>query len=68
MVTMTVVAVVLSMMMMAGRTGISATLGVKRRRDLDDLRTKLARHVGDHVVAADAQGVRQKLRRQVPVA
>ena len=47
---------------------IGAALGIERRLDLPHVGAEAARHVGDHVVPADAQLGAQYLRRQMTIA
>ena len=48
--------------------GIGAAFRIERRLDLAGFRAEAAHHVGDHMVAADAQFCARDLRRQMPVA
>ncbi|MGX1169069.1 hypothetical protein AB7M16_005335 [Bradyrhizobium sp. USDA 372] len=54
-------------MRMAG-IGIGAAFGIERRFDLDHTRAEALHHRLDDVIAANAQGLGQDLRRQVTVA
>ncbi len=47
---------------------VSAALGIKRRGDFQHLGAELTDHLGHHMIATDAQRMRQELRRQMPVA
>ncbi len=47
---------------------IGAAFGIERRLDLAHFGAEPARHVGDHMVAANAQLGAHDLRRQMPVA
>lgn len=50
------------------RGGIGAAFGIERRLDGDDARAEAAQHLGDDVVAADAQRPGRDLHRQMAVA
>ncbi len=54
--------------MVVARRSVSAALGIKRRGDFQHLGAELADHVSHYMIAADAQRMRQELRRQMPVA
>lgn len=78
-VTMMIMAMVMMMAMIVamvlalggrrcGWAGIGATFGIERRLDLDKAAAEAPDHVGDDVVAPDAQSARRDLGRQMAVA
>jgi hypothetical protein len=52
-------AIVTMMFVMARRIAIGATFRIEWRFDLDDARAKTHDHLADHMVAANAYGLRQ---------
>jgi hypothetical protein len=65
---MIVAMIVMVMIVMRGALTVSAALRIERRVDFGNARAQARDHVGNDVIAANADGLSQKLNRQVPVS
>jgi len=68
-VVMRVIVAIVMVVPLRGRAfDIGAAFRIERRFDLDDAGAQPARHILDHMIAANAQALLQQFRRQMPIA